>query len=73
MKEKTFEGSLEKLETIVKELESGNVNLDDAIKKYTEAMELAKFCSEKLKDATDKVNKILMDDGSLKEFKTEEA
>ena len=72
MKNKTFEESLEKLETIVKELESGNEPLDDAIKKYTEAMELAKFCSEKLKDATDKVNKILMENGDLKDFNVDE-
>lgn len=72
MKEKTFESSLEELEKIVKELESGSVDLDNAIKKYTEAMELAKFCSEKLKDATDKVNKILTETGELKEFKVDE-
>ena len=35
-------------------------------------MELAKFCSEKLKDATDKVNKILMDNGEIKDFNVEE-
>jgi len=70
--EKTFESALEELEKIVKELESGNVDLDSAIKKYTEAMELAKFCSEKLKDATDKVNKILMDNGEIKDFNVEE-
>lgn len=71
MKEKTFEESLNKLEEIVKELEAGNVDLDVAINKYTEAMNLAKFCSEKLKDATDKVNKILSEDGTLKEFNAE--
>ncbi len=71
-KEKTFEGALEKLESIVKELESGEEGLDEAIKKYTEAMNLAKFCSEKLKDATDKVNKILMENGEIKDFKVEE-
>lgn len=68
---KSFEKSLEELEVIVKELESGNVNLDDAINKYTEAMKLAKFCSEKLNDATEKVNKILTEDNELKEFKAE--
>lgn len=70
--EKTFESALDELEKIVKELESGSVDLDNAIKKYTEAMELAKFCSNKLKDATDKVNKILMDNGELKDFNIEE-
>ncbi len=72
MKEKTFEENLKELESIVKELESGNVPLEDAIKKYTEAMELAKSCSNKLNDATEKVNKILAEDGSLKEFKNNE-
>lgn len=72
MEDKTFESALVELEKIVKELESGNVDLDNAIKKYSEAMELAKFCSEKLKDATDKVNKILLDNGELKDFKVEE-
>lgn len=70
-KEKTFESALQELETIVKELESGNVDLDKAINKYTEAMKLAKFCSEKLNDATAKVNKILTEDNELKEFKAE--
>jgi len=68
---KNFESSLEELEKIVKELETGNVSLDDAIGKYTEAMKLAKFCSEKINDATEKVNKILTEDNTLKEFKAE--
>lgn len=71
MEEKNFESSLEELEKIVKELESGNVNLDEAIDKYTEAMKLVKYCGEKLSDATKKVNKILAEDNELKEFKAE--
>ena len=69
--EKTFEESLSDLEVIVKELESGNVSLEDAIKKYTEAIELAKNCSNILSDATEKVNKILKD-GELKDFNIDE-
>ena len=69
--EKTFETALQELEVIVKELESGNVDLDKAINKYTEAMKLAKFCSEKLNDATAKVNKILTEDDELKDFEVE--
>lgn len=68
MKEKTFEDNLNNLEILVKELESGNVPLEDAIKKYTEAMELAKTCSEKLNNATESVNKILAENGELKDF-----
>ncbi len=68
---KNFESSLQELEVIVKELESGNVNLDDAINKYTEAMKLAKFCGEKLNSATEKVNKILTEENELKNFNIE--
>ena len=70
--EKTFEQALEELEVIVKELETGTVELDTAIEKYTEAMKLAKYCSEKLKTATDKVNKILTEQGELKDIEINE-
>ena len=72
MEEKTFEENLKSLELLVKELESGDVPLEDAIKKYTEAMEIAKHCSDKLNDATAKVNKILSQDGELKDFEIKE-
>lgn len=70
--EKSFEEKIQELELIVKELESGEVNLDSAIEKYTQAMKLAKECSDKLTEVTDKVNKILLDNGQLEEFKVEE-
>lgn len=72
MKSKTFEESLNELETIVKDLESGNVNLDDAINKYTEAMKLAKECSDKLNKVTEKVNKIMLENGKLDDFTVSE-
>lgn len=72
MKEKTFEENLKNLESLVKELETGNVPLEDAIKKYTEAMTLAKNCSDKLNEATNSVNKILSSDGELKDFEVKE-
>ena len=71
-KEISFEENIKKLETIVKELESGEVPLDDAIIKFTEASNIAKICDQKLKNATDSINKILNEDGSLKEFTIEE-
>lgn len=70
--EKTFEESLVELENIVKELESGNVDLDKAIEKYSEAMKLAKTCSDKLNNATEKVNQILKENGVLEDFEIEE-
>ena len=71
-KEISFEEKIKKLESIVNELESGEVNLDDAISKYTEAMKLSKECSLKLNEVSEKVNKILMDNGKLEDFEVKE-
>ena len=68
----SFEDKIRTLEEIVKELESGEVPLDDAINKYTEAMKLAKECSDKLTEVSDKVNKIMLENGKLEEFTVEE-
>ena len=70
-KEKIFEESLVELEKIVKDLESGNIPLDDAITKFNEAMKIAKVCNDKLNKAEESVNKILNKDGTLEEFNVE--
>jgi exodeoxyribonuclease VII small subunit len=70
-KDMKLEEELKKLETIVKELEAGDVDLDDAINKYTEAMKIAKSCSDKLTKAEEQVNKILTENGKLEDFKVE--
>lgn len=67
-----FEEKIRSLEDIVKELESGETNLDDAIEKYTKAMKLAKECSDELNKATEKVNKILKENGTLEDFNVSE-
>lgn len=72
IKEKSFESMIQDLENLVKELENGNVDLDVAIEKYTEAMKLAKSCGDKLNNATEKVNKILAENNLLEDFKIEE-
>lgn len=68
----SFEDKIRTLEEIVKELESGEVPLEDAINKYTAAMKLAKECSDILSDISDKVNKIMLENGKLEEFTVEE-
>ena len=66
--EMSFEDKIKLLEEIVKELESGEVPLEDAINKYTEAMKLAKECSDKLTKVSEKVNKIMLENGKLEDF-----
>jgi exodeoxyribonuclease VII small subunit len=61
MAQKTFEQSLKQLEQIVQELESGDLPLEKAIKKFEEGIHLSKFCSQKL-DETEKRITILMRD-----------
>ncbi len=67
-----FEENIQKLESIVRELESGNVALDDALTKFNEAFRISKECDEKLKEVSASLNKVLNKDGELEEFKIEE-
>ncbi|MBD9099012.1 exodeoxyribonuclease VII small subunit, partial [bacterium] len=50
---------------------NGDIALDDAIKSFTEAMNLAKDCDKDLKDAEKALTEIVSEDGTLKEFKGE--
>lgn len=59
MAAKTFEQAIEKLETIVDELEQGDLSLEDTIKKFEEGMELSKFCADKLNQAEQKLKKLV--------------
>ena len=60
MPTKTFEAAVEQLELIVKELETGNLPLEKAIKKFEEGVRLSKFCSKKL-DETEKRITVLLE------------
>lgn len=63
-----FEKSLEDLEKIVKDLESGEVPLDKAIEKFNEGMKHAAECNKILDEATKTVTKVLNKDGSFEDF-----
>ena len=70
-KEVKFEDQIKELENIVNELEKGDVDLDDAIKKYTKAMSLVKSCDEKLKNIDEKISKIVTENNELESFEVE--
>jgi len=53
-----FEDAMKELEKIVKDLESGQVKLDEAVKAYERGAALKKHCEAKLADARMKVEKI---------------
>ena len=67
MSKENFEESMKKLETIVTELENGNLNLDESVKKFEEGMKVAKQCNTILEDAEKKITILLEKDGELKE------
>jgi len=57
----TFEAAMKQLEQIVQELESGNLSLEDSIKKFEEGIKLSKFCSAKLDETEKKITLLLKD------------
>ncbi len=68
MKNLSYEESIKELEQIVKELENGELTLDDSIKKFEKGMELSKHCSELLENAEKKITLLIeKDDNSFDE------
>ena len=57
-----FEEKIKKLESIIADLENDNSDLDESIKKYTEAMNLIKECDLELKNVEENINKMINDD-----------
>lgn len=71
---KSFEEQIEKLENIVKELEKGDLNLDDSVAKFEEGIKISKECNEILETAEKKISILVNQNGDMKEekFETEE-
>lgn len=67
VKYKDYESAMERLEEITEALESGEVKLEEAIKLYTEGLEIARFCDGKLSDAEEKIKIIAEKNGLLAE------
>lgn len=62
MAKQTFESAMKRLESIVQELESGDLSLDEALKKFQDGVKLSKFCSNKLDETEKKVSILLKDE-----------
>lgn len=54
-----FEEALGKLELIVKQLERGELSLEESLDRFAEGMKLSKVCSTQLDQAEKKVDKII--------------
>ena len=66
MKKKSFENELAKLEKITRELEEGDLSLEESLKHFDEGVKLAEYCNSKLSDAQRKVEILLKKGDSLK-------
>lgn len=55
----SFEKSLNRLEEIVSQLETGDLSLDESLKIFQEGIELSRFCTKKLTEAEAKVKKLI--------------
>lgn len=66
MAKKTFESALKRLEKITEELESGELSLENSLKKFDEGVQLADFCNTQLSEAKAKVEILIQKNGQLK-------
>lgn len=57
-KKPKFADAFSELEKIVEKFESGEVDLDEGLKKFERGLELAKMCKERLKEVENKVVQI---------------
>ncbi len=64
---KDYESAMERLEVITEQLESGDPKLEEAIKLYTEGLEIAKFCNDRLAEADEKIKVIVENNGLFEE------
>ena len=56
----SFEEAMKELEGVVRDLESGNVELEKSISLYEQGAKLKAHCEKKLKEAEEKVARITL-------------
>ena len=62
-----FEEHMQGLENIVQELEKGDLNLEESIKKFEKGIELSKKCNEILEDAEKKITILIKKEDKIEE------
>ena len=82
--EKTFESSLAQLETIVRQLEAGDLPLEDSLKLFEKGVALSRECRQRLNEAERRIEILMkdsdgeptvseLDPGSLREKASDKA
>jgi exodeoxyribonuclease VII small subunit len=74
-KQKTFEASLQELERIVRNLENGDLSLEESLKLFEDGVKISRQCQERLNQAERRIEILMKDtDGNpmLEVIKTED-
>jgi exodeoxyribonuclease VII small subunit len=61
-----FEECLQRLEVIVKEMERGDLPLEQSLKLFEEGVALSASCRKELEEAENRIEILLKEDGSLR-------
>ncbi len=61
----TFEASLEDLEKVVRELESGDLSLERSLDLFSRGMSLSDACRKQLEEAETRVEMLIRKDGGM--------
>ena len=67
-KELSIELSLERLELIVSKMESGEIPLEKSLVLFEEGMNLIRECQDDLKEAEQRIEHLIKDNGKVKNF-----
>jgi exodeoxyribonuclease VII small subunit len=60
----SFESSLDELEKVVKEMESGDLSLDRSLELFSRGIELSESCRKQLEAAETRVEMLIRKDGA---------
>ncbi|MBN1548493.1 MAG: exodeoxyribonuclease VII small subunit [Syntrophaceae bacterium] len=60
-----FEDNLNRLEDIVRKMESGDLSLEESLKAFEEGIKLSRLCAKKLDEAQRRVELLLKQEGDL--------
>lgn len=66
-KKETYSQAMERLESIVRQIEGNELEIDELAVKIKEANEIITFCSAKLKKADAEIEKLLADEQESEE------
>jgi len=63
--EPAFETALKRLETLVEEMEAGDLSLDQMITHFEEGSKLVEVCGKRLNEVEQRIEKLVKKDGEI--------